>query len=235
MFLHFKTWEVTEYFIEAAERPHLLLSQSDSLNFEAIVWSILMNQELRGPSCLMPCIRKDHHPCHVPLLPRWPRRTAPGMAPNRNRNAAKLAGSQIRLRRCCSDNFLPLQHLKPVIFNQIALGQAFIYKAPTSSSWEGFKTCSKSDLFVTAQIGTRGELMAVVGPIQWLVSSLSPSFWTMSAITALQNHPSCKSFSLFLRTEATLSARGFSLDLQRFHWASVVCKASLLEELPLSR
>lgn len=37
MFLHFKTWEVTEYFIEAAERPHLLLSQSDSLNFEAIV------------------------------------------------------------------------------------------------------------------------------------------------------------------------------------------------------
>lgn len=143
MFLHFKTWEVTEYFIEAAERPHLLLSQSDSLNFEAIVWSILMNQELRGPSCLMPCIRKDHHPCHVPLLPRWPRRTAPGMAPNRNRNAAKLAGSRIRLRRCCSDNFLPLQHLKPVIFNQIALGQAFTYKAPTSSSWEVFKDLLK--------------------------------------------------------------------------------------------
>lgn len=28
-----------------------------------------MDQELRWPSCLMPCIKKDHHPCHVPLLP----------------------------------------------------------------------------------------------------------------------------------------------------------------------
>lgn len=39
MFLHFTTWEVTEYVIEAAEWlvPPLLLSQSDSFNIEAIV------------------------------------------------------------------------------------------------------------------------------------------------------------------------------------------------------
>lgn len=43
-------------------------------------WGPLMDQELRRPSCLMPCIKKDHHPCHVPLLPCRPRRAAPGMA-----------------------------------------------------------------------------------------------------------------------------------------------------------
>lgn len=39
MFLHFTDWEVTGYIIEAAEWlwPPLLLSQSDSLNIEAIV------------------------------------------------------------------------------------------------------------------------------------------------------------------------------------------------------
>lgn len=84
MFPHLATWEVRESFTEAAEwlAPPLPLSQFDSLNIEAIVWSItsLMDQELRWPGCLMPCIKKDHHPCHVPLLPRQPQRTAPGMA-----------------------------------------------------------------------------------------------------------------------------------------------------------
>lgn len=49
MFLHSTSWEVT--FFEAAEWPvpPLPLSQADSLNIEAIVWSItpLMDQELR--------------------------------------------------------------------------------------------------------------------------------------------------------------------------------------------
>lgn len=111
-----------------------------------------MKQELRGPSCLMPCIRKDHHPCHVPLLPRWPRCTAAGMAPNGKRNGAKLAASQIRWRRSCSDKFL-----NPP-FQSEGRGPDLCPRSTASSS----SNVSQSDLFVAVPAGTWAELRAAV-------------------------------------------------------------------------
>lgn len=88
----------------------LPLCQFDSLNIEAIVWgnTPLMDQELRWPSCLMPCIKKDHHPCHVPLLLPPARLSGSWQSRNERQN---IAGWQylIRVRQCL--DACEMQHL----------------------------------------------------------------------------------------------------------------------------
>lgn len=122
MFLHFTK---TEYFMEAAGWPPLLLSRSDSLNIGAIVSSITPFDGPGAPLARLPnaLYQEGSSSLSRPITPPLATPRSPWHGRNRNRNAAKLARSQIRLRRWCSDSFLTVQHSKPVIFNQIAAGQ----------------------------------------------------------------------------------------------------------------
>lgn len=211
------------FYMEAAEWPPLLLSRSDSVNIEAIVWSIT---PFDGPGARLAGLpnalyQEGSSSLSRPITPPLATPRSPWHGRNRNwKMPPSWPSARRRLRRLCSDHFLTLQHSKLVIFNQIAVGQPLsLLSAQLSTRLDSvssffFLRLAQSQLpFVNAQIGTLGSLMAVVDPTQWWVSSLSTSCWKMSTITSQQNHPSCESLRVFPRTEATLSARGSGPDL----------------------
>lgn len=82
-------------------------------------------EELCQPGYLMPCIKKDHHPCHVPLLPCQ----APGTATAWALTPPEPASSQIRLSCLMFSHFLPkLHHSEPAFFNQTDLYRFYPHK-----------------------------------------------------------------------------------------------------------
>lgn len=109
---------------------------------------------------------------------------------NRNRNAAKLTSSHIRLRWWCWDSYLTMQHPKLLFFNEIAVGQLYslLYtqlKHPPQL-FKDFLRLLKVRFLCHWTNWDTGDLLAAFDPTKWLVSALSSSCWKMSAITVQQ-------------------------------------------------
>lgn len=153
-----------------------------------------------------------------PITPPPATPCSPWHGRNRNRNAAKLASSRIRLRRWCWDNFLTLQHSKLVIFNQIVADQPLSLlstprKAPAPTFLREFLRLAQSQIPLSlAKLGHRG---ANGGGWSKTVISISAEPIMLGRCRPLwlgrTIHPTA--LCLFPRTEATLSARGSGLDL----------------------
>lgn len=233
------------FYMEAAEWPPLLLSRSDSVNIEAIVWSIT---PFDGPGARLAGLpnalyQEGSSSLSRPITPPLATPRSPWHGRNRNwKMPPSWPSARRRLRRLCSDHFLTLQHSKLVIFNQIAVGQPLsLLSAQLStrldsvSSFFFFKTCSKSAPFCQCT--------------NWDTGELNGSGWSNTVMSIFTEHIMLEDVDHYVSAEPSIlrvpqclsQNRGYFV-CQRLrpgppqpHSASVVRKASPLEELPLSR
>lgn len=173
-----------------------------------------------------------------PITPPPATTRSPWHGRSRNRNAAKLASSHIRLRWWCWDNYLTLQLSKLAAYNEIAAGQtrsllSTQLKHPPQLSEEFLRLLKVRSLCHWTNWDT-GDLLAVADPTKWLVSTLSSSCWKMKAITAQQSQRCSIPHSL-AQNRGHFVCQRLQPGLSQFLSVSVASKTSLLEELPLSR